>query len=214
MRTGILGGTFNPIHLAHLQIAWEACRACRLDRVLFIPAADPPHKAVTGEVSFAHRLAMVEAAVAGCDTFVVSDLEARRPGKSYSVQTLRLLRQTEPNDDYFFIIGRDSFRDLATWRDYQQLFALTNLVVVSRPGVAAPARDLLPVAIRGQFCYDAASKNLHHASGHAVIFLSETQLDISSTGIRALIAAGEPFEHLVPAAVAAYINRHRLYRDA
>lgn len=213
MRSGILGGTFNPIHLAHLKIAQAACRACRLDRVLFIPAADPPHKPIAGEVSFNHRLAMVEAAVAGSPEFQVSDIEAHRPGKSYSVQTLELLKRRFPTDQFYFIIGLDSFRDLASWHDYEQIFALTNLVVATRPGIAGPLPELLPVAIRGQFCYDAASKNLRHASGNEIIFLTDLEWDISSTEIRALIAAGEGFEHLVPPGVAAYIHRHRLYRN-
>jgi len=212
MNTGIFGGTFNPIHLAHLQIAREAQRRCRLDRVLFLPAADPPHKPVAGEVSFADRLAMVQAAVAEDAGFVASDLENRRSGKSYSVETLEILRREAPGEQLFFIIGLDSFRDLPHWKDYARLFTLAHLVVISRPGIEQDPRSLLPVAIREQFCYDAASENLCHRSGNSVIFLTETRLDISSTQIRERLHRGESIAHLVPPAVADYISLHRLYR--
>ncbi len=144
MRTGILGGTFNPIHLAHLRIAEEVREACALDRVLFIPAADPPHKPVAENVSFAQRLAMVRAAIADNPAFAVSDLEAQRTGKSYSVQTLELLRAEAPAAAFFFIIGMDSFRDLPLWKDYRRLFALTNLVVIGRPGLETADPRRLP----------------------------------------------------------------------
>lgn len=212
MRTGILGGTFNPIHLAHLAIAEEARQACRLDRVIFLPAADPPHKPIAAGVAFCHRLAMVELALAGNPAFCASDLEAHRSGKSYSVETLKILRQRFPEDAFYFIIGLDSFRDLTTWKAYEKLFSLTNLVVASRPGISTDPRQLLPIAIRQQFCYSAESKNLLHDSGHAVIFLEETRLEISSTEIRNRIAAQQSIHDLVPGPVAEYIDRHGLYR--
>lgn len=212
MRTGILGGTFNPIHLAHLAIAEAASRTCRLDRVLFLPAADPPHKPIAGEVAFAHRLAMVELAIAENPAFCASDLEARRTGKSYSVETLKLLRKRYPDDVFYFIIGLDSFRDLASWKAYEKLFRLANLVVASRPGISTDLRALLPIAIHQQFCYSAESKNLLHNSGHAVILLEETRLEISSTEIRNRIAAQQSIHNLVPGPVADYIDRHGLYR--
>jgi nicotinate-nucleotide adenylyltransferase len=213
MRTGILGGTFNPIHLAHLAIAGEARRVCRLDRVIFLPAADPPHKPVAGAVPFAQRLAMVEAALAGRPEFSVSSLEARRTGKSYSVETLNILHQTYPDDSFYFIIGLDSFRDLSSWKAYEKLFTLAHLVVVTRPGIDASPEQLLPIAIRQEFCYSAESKNLHHSSGNKVFFLQETRLDISSTDIRRRIAALQTIDHLVPTPVAEYITRHGLYRN-
>jgi nicotinate-nucleotide adenylyltransferase len=212
MNIGILGGTFNPIHLAHLGIAGEAREVCGLDRVLFIPAADPPHKTVAHGVSFTHRLAMVEIAIEGHAGFFASDLEGRRLGKSYSVKTLEILRRDHPRDRFFFIVGLDSFRDITSWRDYEKLFSLTSLVVASRPGIGADPLDLLPVAIRGQFCYDGRPRILPHTSGNSVIFLEETRLDISSTRIRRLVAEGRSIRDLVPVRVADYIAEHRLYR--
>lgn len=213
MRVGILGGTFNPIHIAHLRIAEELREACALDQVLFLPAAAPPHKAVAEAVSFADRLAMVKAAVADHPAFAASDLEAHRPGKSYSVHTLEILHRERPDDEFFFLIGMDSFRDLPSWREYRRLFELTHIVVAARPGVAAEdPRELLPVAIRGEFCYDFDSRTLRHRSGNEVIFLQETYLGVSSTEIRNTLAAGHSVRYLVPPAVEAYIASRGLYR--
>jgi nicotinate-nucleotide adenylyltransferase len=212
MKTGILGGTFNPIHLAHLRIAEEVREACALDEVLFIPAASPPHKAVAGDILFAHRLAMVTAAIADNPRFRVSDLEARRSGKSFSVDTLEELRRSDPTGERFFIVGLDSFRDIATWKNFPRLFELAHLVVTARPGVELPdPLAALPVAARAEFCYDGGLKKLRHRSGNTVIFLEETRLDISSTLIRRKVAAGESIRYLVPPVVAAYIAEHNLY---
>ena len=213
-RLGIFGGAFNPIHLAHLRLAEEAREHCGLDQVLFLPTADPPHKTLPDDSpSFAHRLAMVAAAIAGNPAFRVSDLEGSLPGKNYSVKVLECLHSLHPNCDFFFLIGMDSFRDLATWHDYRRLFALTNLVVTRRPGVD---RDdllaLLPVAIRPEFCYDSGGKILLHVRGNRVIFLEETYLDISSTSIRQLLSGGRSVRYLLPTPVADYIEQHALYR--
>jgi nicotinate-nucleotide adenylyltransferase len=214
MRIGILGGTFNPIHLAHLRIAEEVREACSLDRVIFIPAADPPHKPVAEEVPFAQRLAMVEAAIADNPAFAASDLESHRTGKSYSVHTLEILSQDQPDQDLFFIIGMDSFRDIGSWREYRRLFPLAHIVVAARPGISSDdPQALLPVAIRGDFCYDVQSKTLLHRSGNRVIFLEETLLDISSTRIRRLAADGRSIRYLVTPAVEEYVSTHGLYRD-
>jgi nicotinate-nucleotide adenylyltransferase len=213
MRTGILGGTFNPIHLAHLRIAEEVREVCALEQILFIPAALPPHKSVAEDVPFAHRLAMTELAVADNRHFRVSDLEGRRAGKSYSVHTLEILRREHPQDEYFFIVGLDSFRDITSWKEYRRLFELANIVVAARPGSpAGEPLDLLPVAIRADFCYDYAAKTLQHRSGTSVIFLAETRLDISSTRIRRMVAEGRSIRYIVPAAVENYIIRHGFYR--
>lgn len=213
-RLGIFGGAFNPIHLAHLRLAEEAREHCQLDQVLFLPTADPPHKTLPEESpSFAHRLAMVARAIAGNPVFRVSDLEGTRPGKNFSVDILACLHSLYPLCDFFFIVGMDSFRDLATWHDYRRLFELTNLVVSRRPGVDHyDLLDLLPVAVRPEFCYDPTGKMLTHASGTQVIFLEETYLDISSTYIRQLLLGGRSVRYLLPTPVADYIEQHALYQ--
>lgn len=213
MRLGILGGTFNPIHNAHLQIARDVLNTCGLDRILFIPSADPPHKPV--DTPFHHRLAMVEAAIAGQAKFAASDMEEQRGGKSYSVDTLSHLKQMDPAGERFFIIGMDSYRDIGSWRSYEKLFQLAHLVVMTRPGVEInDPLAALPVAVRRNFCYDSSRKTMQHTSGNSVIFLEETRMDISSTEIRTRVAAGQSIDHLVPAVVADYISDHALYQSS
>jgi nicotinate-nucleotide adenylyltransferase len=213
-RLGIFGGAFDPIHLAHLRVAEEAREHCRLHQVLFLPTANPPHKTLAvASPSFAHRLAMVAAAIAGNPAFQVSALEGEQTGKNYSVAILQRLHALYPRCEFFFIIGMDSFCDLATWHDYRRLFRLTNLVVTRRPGVDCDDRyELLPVAIRSEFCYDPATKILTHASGTRVIFLEETFLEISSTHIRQLLLSGRSVRYLLPTPVADYIEQHALYQ--
>jgi nicotinate-nucleotide adenylyltransferase len=214
MKTGILGGTFNPIHLAHLRIAEVVRKTCELDQVLFIPAAEPPHKDVAGEVSFEHRFAMVEAAINNYRHFQASDLEIRRRGKSFSVDTLEILREQDPHGERFFIIGLDSYRDIALWKDFSRIFSLSHVVVTTRPKVTVGAPlSPLPVAMHEDFCYAEATGEMQHKSGNRLIFLEETKLDISSTQIRKMLAAGEPVHHLIPSAVIDYITEHRLYQS-
>jgi nicotinate-nucleotide adenylyltransferase len=213
MKTGILGGTFNPIHLAHLRIAEEVQQTCVLDRVLFIPAAEPPHKDIAGAVSFTQRLAMVEAAINNHPQFQSSDLEIRRSGKSFSVDTLEILRREDPQGEFYFIIGMDSYRDISSWKDFARIFSLSHLVIATRPDVLVrDPLDPLPVAMRKSFCYDDETGRILHNSGHELIFTKQTHLDISSTRIRCLRAAGQSIRHLVPSAVADYIEEHGLYR--
>lgn len=214
MNIGLMGGTFNPVHLAHLRIAEEARDRYGLDRVLFIPAADPPHKPLAGEVSFARRCEMVRLAIAGNPAFELSDIEGQRAGKSYSVDTIGFFRAQRPDDQLFFIIGSDSFLEIGLWHRYAEIFRLCSLVVVERPGrpVADPL-EALPVAIRGEFSYTVAPRGLQHASGHQVHILKGRLLDISSTVIRSLVAAGSSITNLVPPAVEAYIKDQRIYTE-
>jgi nicotinate-nucleotide adenylyltransferase len=214
MNIGLMGGTFNPIHRAHLRIAEEARDLCGLERVLFIPAADPPHKPLAGGVSFAQRCAMVRLAIAGNPDFELTDVEGQRAGKSYSVDTIGFFRTQRPEDSLFFIIGSDSFFEIGLWHRYAEIFHLCNLIVVDRPGrpVADPL-EALPVAIRGEFSYTEAPQVLRHASGYQVHILKGQPLDISSTAIRSLVAAGRSISHLVPSAVEAYIKNQRIYTE-
>lgn len=214
MRLGVFGGTFNPVHLAHLRCAEEAREALRLDRVLFVPAANPPHKGAAGLAGAAHRLAMLRLATRGHPAFRVSALEIERGGRSYSVDTLRQLRARLPaSTRLFFLLGVDQFREIGTWREYRELFSLAEFAVMTRPphALAAP-RTLLPVAARGEFCYGPDRKTLRHRSGNTITFLTVTALDISASVIRARLARGGSVRYLVPPAVERYIERHGLYR--
>jgi len=214
MNIGLMGGTFNPVHCAHLRIAEEARDLCRLDRVLFIPAGDPPHKPLAGEVSFARRCEMVRLAIAGNPAFELSDIEGQRGGKSYSIDTIGYFHTQRPADRLFFIIGSDSFFEIGLWYRYAEIFRLCSLIVVERPGrpVANPL-EALPVAIRGEFSYTDAPGRLLHASGQSVHILKGIPLDISSTAIRSLVAAGRSITNLVPTAVEAYIRSQRIYTE-
>jgi len=212
MNIALMGGTFNPIHLAHLRIAEEARESFGLDRVVFIPAGDPPHKPLAGEVPFSQRCEMVRLAIAGNPAFELSDIEGQRPGKSYSIDTLNYFCGLHPDDKLFFIIGSDSFLEIGLWHCYAEIFRLCNLIVVERPGrpVADPL-TALPVAIRGEFGYTSEARLLTHESGQFVHFLRGCPLDISSTGVRELVAGGRSITYLVPSAVETYINTQRIY---
>jgi nicotinate-nucleotide adenylyltransferase len=190
-RIGILGGTFNPIHLGHLLIAQDAVEAARLDRVLFIPTATPPHKKLEGGVSAAHRLKMVRLAIAGDDRFAADDLEIRRGGKSYSVDTLTELKRRYPRADFYFIVGADSLSELQLWRDARRLVKLCRFIAVRRPGFhGRPAR--LP-GLRYQW-------------------LEAHPCGVASREIRARTGRGQSIRYLVPEAVARYIQKQKLYQ--
>ena len=198
-RIGLLGGTFNPIHLGHLLIAQDALEQLALDRVKFIPLATPPHKTVEAMAGERDRIRMINLAIRGNQRFEVDDLEIRRGGKSYSVDTLTELRRRHPQADLFFIIGADSLRELHLWRDAQRVVRLCTFVTVPRPGFESK-----PVVDRR---LDAASRRRlrqHVLKGHAC--------DIASRDIRARVANGRSIRYLVPDAVAEYIRRRRLYQ--
>ena len=215
MKIGILGGTFNPIHNAHLRIAEESRDLFGLERVIFIPAATPPHKPSVGELSFASRLEMVRLATADNPHFAVSDMEGVRGGRSYSIDTLRALALEYPQGELYFIVGADSFNDISTWREYAAIFSLCHLICVQRPGSTITSlAKALPVAIAGEFCYDATAKRLSHSSGHGVYALDGVLLDISSSQIRLLARAGRSIRYLLPDAVEHYIKEQRLFTDA
>ena len=192
MRLGLYGGTFDPIHLGHLILA-EACReACGLDRVWFVVAGAPPHKP-GGRTDVAHRLEMARLAVAGNPAFEVSEIEARRPGPHYSVETLEAVRRERPEDDLFFLIGADSLVDLPHWRGPDRIMGLASLVVANRPGFEPPAFDVPPDA-----------RPIHR--------VTIPPIGIASHEIRRLRLEGRTVRYQVPRAVEAYIDAHGLYR--
>ncbi|MDD2273318.1 MAG: nicotinate-nucleotide adenylyltransferase [Desulfuromonadaceae bacterium] len=212
MKIGLLGGSFNPIHNAHLRIAGEAQIACLLERVIFIPAADPPHKMLEGNVSFACRSKMVSMAIAGRQNFEMSTIEGERGGKSYSIDTIQALKERLPDDELFFIIGGDSFLEIGTWHRYGEIFPLCNLIVVERPAcsIRNPLEEL-PDAVRDLFTFDGKAGRLMHASGTTISFITGSPLELSSTEIRRLAARGADITRYVPHDVAEYISQQRIY---
>jgi nicotinate-nucleotide adenylyltransferase len=212
MNIGIFGGTFNPIHNAHLRIAEESLDQFGLSTVIFVPAADPPHKPRRRQVSFAHRLAMAHLATQDNPCFSVSGIEGERPGKSYSIDTLRAFQERYPDGRLFFVMGSDSFAEIGTWHEYPAIFATASLIVVGRPGSAGmPLVSALPVAIADQFCYDAAAHCLTHCSGTTVSSLDGVPLAISSSSIRELLRSGRSVRYLMPDSVERYLKDHALY---
>ncbi|MDA3901938.1 MAG: nicotinate-nucleotide adenylyltransferase [Desulfuromusa sp.] len=211
MRIGLLGGTFNPIHFGHLHIAEEVLKGCNLDHVWFIPTCQPPHKQLAGEVSFVHRLAMVDAALSAYPMFYSCDIEGRRGGPSYSVETLQQLHTEFPQNEYFFIMGLDSFQEIGTWKDYSRLFEFAHIVVTARPGFSGSLQELLPVAIADRFCYDSDSKNLQCETGFSLITVAHTCRDISSTEIRQQLSMSRDVGKQVPQAVIDHIRAYSLY---
>ena len=214
MKVGIIGGTFNPIHLAHLRIAEGVRDSFGLDRVIFIPAATPPHKPLAGETPFTQRLAMVRLAIQDNPAFSVSGIEGEREGMSYSIDTLRALRADHPDDEFFFIIGSDSFQEIGSWHEFDAIFACCNLVAVERPGAAiTDLMSVLPVSVAGEFGHYPAEHRLAHRSGYSVYYQRGIPFNISSSTIRELARQGRSLRYLVPPAVEHYIKEQGLYAD-
>ncbi|MBM4254908.1 MAG: nicotinate-nucleotide adenylyltransferase [Deltaproteobacteria bacterium] len=214
LRVGILGGTFNPIHLGHLRSAEEIREAFALDRIYFVPAAQPPHKSSHGLVSAVHRFKMVELAIADNPYFFPSASELERSGPSYSIDTIRRFRMDLPSSSLFFILGFDAFREIHTWKEYPLIPALCNMIVTSRPGVSVPPIDqILPVALQTMLWYDPATKMYCHASGCCLAFYEIQGLSISASQVRQLALQGKSLRYLVPAAVHTYISEHDLYKQ-
>jgi nicotinate-nucleotide adenylyltransferase len=215
MNIGLFGGTFDPIHWGHLRSAEEVREAFTLDRVVFVPSSKPPHKPGQTTTPADDRLAMVRLAVARNPYFKVSTAEIRRAGVSYSIDTVRyFINRHQGKDVFFFILGLDAFREIGTWKDFEQLFPLCNFIVTSRPG----SRDSNPlrgtsVAVRKLFCYDFYQKMYRHRSGTSLQFLKLTDFAVSASGIREKVREGKSIRYLVPPAVEAYISKRGLYRE-
>jgi len=214
VRIGIFGGTFNPIHLGHLRAAEEIRERFDLKRITFIAAAIPPHKRVEGDVSGEHRMEMVRLAISGNPRFSVSDIELKRPGKSYSIGTVQYFRKRHGSDlDLFFILGMDAFLEIGTWKSFQELFSLCHFIVMTRPGFdKAFSASILPPEIADAFTFHGGENRLIHRDGYSVYLQEVTFLDISSTKIREEIGKGRSARYLLPPEVERYIKSHHFYR--
>jgi nicotinate-nucleotide adenylyltransferase len=195
-RVGMMGGTFDPIHVGHLAIADDVREALDLERILFVPAGHPPHKPAGDVTPVEHRLAMVEAAIADNPSFELSRDEVDRPGPSFTVDTVEALSAAL---DVTVILSVETFLELPTWHEPDRLFAAARVAVVPREGYAAPDPAWLSLAFPGR--------------EDRVRYVEAPHLGVSSTGIRARIAAGRSIRYLVPPAVASYVAAHGLYRS-
>ena len=190
MKIGILGGTFDPPHLGHLVAAQDACSALQLDRLIFIPAAQPPHKLDRSVTEAELRLEMLRAALDGNPQFEVSTAELERGGPSYTVATLRELRAKHRGDMLYLLIGVDQVREFGGWREPEEILKLARIVMLARAG----------------------TDQLGEAASFVQQAVAVTRIDVSSTMVRGRVAAGEPIRYLVPDAVVQVIEREGLYR--
>ena len=231
VRIGLLGGTLDPIHLGHVETAAAAKRALDLDRVYVLPSRVPPHRSQQPVASGYHRFAMTALAVNGLDGLAASDVELRTPGPSYTADTLTRFRERSglSPSQIFFITGADAFAEIETWYRYPEVLDLANFVVVSRPGFRSESlRGTLPALSSRMISPTSGESRIANPPSPSAtarqaresrldspsIFLVDAATpDVSSTGIRKRLAAGEPITGLVPAAVERHIVQHGLYTE-
>ncbi len=200
-RIGILGGSFNPVHLGHLLLAQTAIEQLELNRVLFMPCAIQPHKSAGVLAPGDLRKRMLEAAIEDHPAFELLDIELQRGGISYSVDSLRTLSRLYPDADLFFLIGADTLADLHLWKEIDAITDLCTLAVFARPGYDLEILD------PGQLCLTAAQ--VEHLRNHVI---RVRQMDISASDIRHRVAEGLNIRYLVPQSVEMIIQEHHLYQ--
>ncbi len=200
-RVGVFGGSFDPVHMGHLGVAEEARERFGLDRVVFVPAAQPPHKGTKTLAAAADRLQMLRLAVEGNPHFLVSDIEMHREGPSYTIDTLEEIQRIYPEYQVYFIVGADSLADLHTWHRAGELVEKFDFIIIGRPGIPGPSKEDLA----RRFGREIAQK-LDDGFPRSAVF------NISATEIRTRIGEGRSIRYLVAAAVERYILRNGLYR--
>jgi nicotinate-nucleotide adenylyltransferase len=214
MKWGILGGTFDPIHVGHLRCAEEIRELFALDNILFVPNSQPPHKDYPAVTPFAQRAQMVRLAIAGHPGFSFSDLEHKRAGLSYSVATVEELLDRHPDAALYFILGQDAFQAIQTWKDWEKLLALCHVVVMTRAGWKNEGlRSVLPPDYAGRFRYEADRDGYQGPTDKMIFFRQVSFLEVSSSDIRNRIKAGQSVRYLVPDEVLTYIAETGCYRQ-
>jgi nicotinate-nucleotide adenylyltransferase len=220
LRIGIFGGTFNPVHEGHLAIAEAVRRSLRLDRVLFIPAGRPPHKKGRKILPARHRLEMVRLAVQAHAGLEVSEMEIRRPGKSYTIETVKELeRQYAKGTRFYLILGLDAFLEIFTWRSPEELLSRCNMVVVSRPGYRfsdlAQLDFLKPLDSPALNALDKGRRSRYDqrlGPDTRLILIRVPPHKVSATQIRDHLSGGKRLKNLLPPLVESYIIDHKFYR--
>lgn len=213
-RAGLFGGTFDPVHLGHLRAAEEIRENLSLDKVYFIPAALAPHKKTANATPSLHRLEMLRLAVSDNPGFEVCDYELGKAAPSYTVETLRHLKKTHPESEYYFMVGNELFREIETWKEWRELFKLSNFAVITRPGYPDPEGVKLPLALENDFSYYKEKENVKFykdKNSSLIAFSRIMGLEVSSTEIRRCVKSGRSIKYLVPASVEEYILRHGIY---
>lgn len=198
MKIGLMGGTFNPIHLGHLIISEFVRLSLPLDKIIFIPSGNPPHKDFDEIISVDHRYKMALLATNSNPHFQISLSEINRKGYSYTIDTIRELKEKLPNDELYFIIGADSLNELTSWKDYNLLFKITNFIAIGRPGLTEE--------------YNLGKiKELNEKYDANIQYINGPLIEISSTDIREKISKNISIKYLVQETVEEYIKLNRLY---
>jgi len=215
LRLGVFGGTFDPVHLGHLRAAQEALDILGLDEMLFVPVAVAPHKPGSQILFFESRWRMLQLAIAGNPRFRLSDLEQRMPGKSYTVHSLKQLREENPGAELFFLVGCDAFFEMDTWYEFKEIFRLADIVVLCRPECREnEILQFLSKRVSELYRIVPDNREIRHPVLCSVYSLPNTRMDISSTRIRELASEGRSVRYLVPDNVWSYIGENRLYPKA
>ncbi len=195
MKIGIMGGTFDPIHIGHLVAAEQARAVFELDKVIFVPNRQPPHKPGVPVTPPEHRYAMVVLSIYTNPFFEVSRIEIDRPGPSYAVDTVRELRNIYPSAELFFVTGADAIAEILSWKESDKIIKMCKFIAVTRPG----------------YDIERARERIRTLDEAHVEFLRVTEINVSSTEIRRRVREGKPIKYLVPEAVESYIYKHKLY---
>lgn len=219
-RIGLFGGTFNPIHLGHVRVVREVKAGFGLDKILIIPSALPPHKELDVVVDAENRLEMIRLAFSDDPNFAISDVELKRPGPSYTIDTIRHLKSISPkNTKFYLIMGLDAFLEIDTWKAYDEIFLLIPFIVMSRNinkensagSEWEPLKNYLQSNISKGYTYSFAQSSFIHNEKQPVCVFNVTPVDISSTIIRKRIKKGRSIKQLVPEIVEDFIKAKGLY---
>lgn len=216
MRVGLMGGSFDPVHAGHLRAAEEISEKLKLDEVVFIPTLVSPHKSSETMASPSHRFNMLNLSVKRNPRFRVSDMELRREPPSYTIDTLRALNESNPQNQHYFIMGCELFAEIDMWKDFSELFNYSSFVVLRRPGYDfADSTSPIPLALENDFRYSYNNRGMDvfaHKSSNELFFVDIAGIRVSSTEVRELAGRGNSLRYLVPREVEGYIAENGLYQ--